>query len=179
MNARPHILTLAALLCSALPASVLGQTYTSPEDVETLDGIIKAYYEVVSGPAGQPRDWARDSSLHHPEAQVVVIGNAEDGAPKAQVTTLGDFQQSANDLAERGFFEYEVHRQTQRHGAVAHVWSTYEWRSTEDGPVGGRGVNSIQLFHDGERWWITGWMFDGRGDAPPVPAEYLPGGKSR
>ena len=25
-----------------------------PEDVETIDGIIKAYYEVVSAPAGQP-----------------------------------------------------------------------------------------------------------------------------
>jgi hypothetical protein len=59
---------------------------------------------------------------------------------------------------------------------VTHVWSTYEWRTTDDGSVGGRGVNSIHLVYDGSRWWITSWMFDGRNGAPPVPAEYLPEG---
>ena len=177
MTAR--ILASAALLCWSLPMTGFGQTQPQGEDVETLDGIIKAYYEVVSGPAGQPRGWARDSSLHHPRAQIVIIVSSDDAAPTAQVMTLGDFHRSSADLAESGFFEYEIHRQTQRHGAVAHVWSTYEWRATEDGPVGGRGVNSIQLYNDGVRWWITGWMFDGRSDAPPVAAEYLPGSGAR
>jgi hypothetical protein len=142
--------------------------------VVTLDGIIKAYYEVVSGPAGQPRDWARDSSLHHPEAQVLIVGSGADSRPIPQVMTLGNFHTRSNDLAESGFFEYEIHRETQIHGAIAHVWSSYEWRITEDGPVGGRGINSIQLVFDGVRWWITSWMFDGRSDAPPVPPKYLP-----
>ncbi|NNF59555.1 MAG: hypothetical protein HKN04_15065, partial [Rhodothermaceae bacterium] len=74
-------------------------------------------------------------------------------------------------------FEHEIHRSVQTHGAVTHVWSTYAWRTTEDGPVGGQGVNSIQLVYDGTRWWITSWMFDGRSDAPPVPTEYLPDGE--
>ncbi len=154
--------------------SLQAQTHVRPEDVSTLDGIIRAYYEVVSGPTGQPRDWARDSSLHMPDAQVLIVGNGEDGQPIAQMMRLGDFHRRSTDLAERGFFEYEIHRQTQTHGAITHIWSTYEWRSTEEGPVGGRGINSIQLYHDGSRWWITSWMFDGRSDAPPVPPQYLP-----
>ncbi len=153
-----------------------GQPFPRTGDVATLDGLLKAYYEVVSGPAGQPRQWARDRSLHHPDAQVVIVDDGPDGTAVAQVMTLADYHARSAGLAERGFFEYEIHRQVQRHGAVAHVWSTYEWRTTEDGPVGGRGVNSIQVFHDGARWWITSWMYDGRRDAPPVPAEYLPGG---
>lgn len=170
-------LRMAGLVVIAFAAadSLQAQDLARPEDVNTLDGIIRAYYEVVSGPAGQPRDWPRDSSLHMPNAQVLIVGDGEDGRPEAQVMTLGDFHRRSADLAERGFFEYEIHRETQIHGAIAHVWSTYEWRTTREGPVGGRGINSIQLYHDGQRWWITSWMFDGRSDTPAVPPQYLPG----
>ncbi len=163
-----------AIIALAAADSLQAQTPARPEDVSTLDGIIRAYYEVVSAPAGQPRDWPRDSSLHMPDAQVLIVGNGEDGQPYARVMSLGDFHRESVDLAERGFFEYEINRETQTHGAIAHVWSTYEWRTTRDGAVGGRGINSIQLYHDGKRWWITSWMFDGRSDAPPVPPQYLP-----
>lgn len=167
---------VAGLIVTAMAAadSLQAQDPGRPEDVNTLDGIIRAYYEVVSGPAGQLRDWPRDSSLHRPDAQVLIVGDGEDGQPRAQVMTLGEFHQRSADLAERGFFEYEIHRETQIHGAIAHVWSTYEWRTTREGPIGGRGINSIQLYHDGRRWWITSWIFDGRSDAPPVPPRYLP-----
>ena len=174
MSVGLRVCLLAALLFLGAPGNAVCQSEPRPADVATLDGIIKAYYEVVSGPAGQPRDWARDSSLHHAEAQVLIVGSDADGRPTPQVMTLGDFHLRSNDLAEAGFFEYEIHRKTQIHGAIAHVWSTYEWQTREDGPVGGRGINSIQLVFDGKRWWITSWMFDGRSDAPPVPPEYLP-----
>jgi hypothetical protein len=156
------------------PAGAFSQTFPRAEDVQTLDGLMKAYYEVVSGPAGAPRQWERDRSLHHPEAQIVIINNREDGQPVANVMTLADFHDRSGGISERGFFEYEIHRETSRHGSNAHIWSTYEWRTDMDGPVGGQGVNSLQLFHDGERWWIMGWTFDGRNDAPAVPDEYLP-----
>ena len=160
------------LTFAALPS--MAQTYPIPEDVQSLDGIIKAYYEVVSGPAGQPRQWERDHSLHMPGAQVVIVRNDEDGKSVANKMTLSEFHERSRGISEQGFFEYEIHRETSRHGVVAHVWSTYEWRNTEDGPIGGQGINSIQLYHDGNRWWITSWMFDGRTDAPAVPKAYLP-----
>ena len=161
-----------ALLALLSVPSVSAQA--DPADVATLDGIIRAYYEVVSGPAGQPRDWARDSTLHHPEAVVTVVGRDADGAVVIEPSDLAAYHAQSGGLAEAGFFEVEIARETQQHGAVAHVWSTYEWRQTADGPVGGRGVNSIQLVWDDARWWIVSWMFDGRSDAPPVPEAYLP-----
>jgi len=167
-----RLLTLALLLPLATAASA--QRTPDSTDVGTLDGIIKAYYEVVSGPAGQARDWARDSTLHHPDAVVTVVGSGGEGETVIAPTDLGSFHESSNVLVEDGFFEVELARRTERHGAVAHVWSTYEWRQTEDGPVGGQGVNSIQLVWDGSRWWIVSWMFDGRSNAPPVPEPYLP-----
>ena len=39
-----------------------------PKDVSSIDAIIDAYYEVVSGPAGESVDAARDRFLHHSEA---------------------------------------------------------------------------------------------------------------
>jgi hypothetical protein len=146
--------------------------------VATLDGILAAYYEVVSGPAGTPRQWERDDSLHLPGAQVMVVEDGEGGRPVGHKMTLAEFHRRSDPLVESGFYEREIHRVVQRHGAVAHVWSTYEWQRSAEGPAEGQGVNSIQLFHDGERWWITSWIYDGRHGAPPVAAEYLPEGEA-
>ncbi|GAB5536459.1 MAG: hypothetical protein Rubg2KO_27080 [Rubricoccaceae bacterium] len=167
-------LTLLAVALIASPMAVTAQPVADPADVGTLDAIIEAYYEVVSGPAGQARDWARDTTLHHPDAVVTVVRTGPEGETVIEPRDLAAYHASSGSIAEAGFFEVEIARQTQQHGAVAHVWSTYEWRRTEDGPVGGRGVNSIQLNWDGSRWWIISWMFDGRRDVPPVPEAYLP-----
>ncbi len=176
MSRQLSVLLLAGLVAwLTAPAAVEAQPFPRANDVSTIDGIMSAYYDVVSGPAGQPRQWARDSSLHVPGAQIVIVRDA-DGRPDAQVMSLADFHRQSAGLVERGFFEYEIHREVAQYGATAHVWSTYAWRTTVDGPVEGRGINSIQLFHDGARWWIVGWMFDGRSDAGPIPPAYLPDG---
>ena len=157
-----------------LPLSIYAQQLPLHEDVQTIDGMMKAYYEVVSGPAGQPRQWARDSSLHHPAAQIMIVREGAQGEPEANVITLAQFHASSRSIEENGFFEYEIHRETRQFGAVAQVWSTYEWKTTMDGPVGGRGINSLSLFHDGTRWWFIQWMFDGRSNLGAIPKEYLP-----
>lgn len=160
----------------ALASTACAQEYPLAEDVETIDGIMKAYYEVVSAPAGEARNWERDRSLHHPDAQVAIVRSTQDGSPLIRIMTLGDFHEASGAVTEAGFFEYEIHRVVQRHGHVVHVWSTYEWKTEMGGPVGGQGVNTVQMVHDGNRWWITSWMYDGTREAPPVPNEYLPEG---
>ena len=116
---------MRALLALALllPAAS-AQPSADPADVSTIDGIIAAYYEVVSGPAGQPRDWARDSTLHHPSALILIPGTGADGETTLRSTDLAGFHAQSNGLVEAGFFEHEIARRTERHGAVAHVWST-------------------------------------------------------
>ena len=166
-------LTLAFAL-AVLPAFAQDTTLPRAEDVATLDGIIKAYYEVVSGPAGEPSQTERDASLHHPDARAIITGRGQDGKPYIRNLTLAQFHEGAQRSGNPAFYEVEIHRLTQQFGNVAHVWSTYAWRRSEDGPVEGRGINSIQLYHDGERWWITAWIFDSERDELPIPAAFLP-----
>lgn len=143
-----------------------------PEDVETIDGIITAFYEVISGPAGEPREWDRDATLYLDGVQFTPVRIVE-GRPTAQLTTKDEFIELVDEsVVESGFVEQEIHRVTRRFGQVADVASTYEWR-TEAGQTG-RGINFIHLFSDGQRWWITHATWDSERDDNPIPPEYLP-----
>jgi len=145
-----------------------------PEDVSTLDGILKAYYDVISGPAGQPRQWSRDRTLYTPDIRFVAMSINKKGRPEARIMTHRQFVDDSNaSLLKAGFFEQEIHRSTQRFGNIAHVWSTYESRNTADGPVIARGINSLELFWDGTRWWIASAIWDDERPDNPIPAEDL------
>ena len=146
-----------------------------PEDVATVDGILAAFYDVISGPAGQPRQWSRDRTLYIPNVQFVSMNTDSTGRIHAAVMDHQMFVDGSNDgLVRRGFFEREIHRTTRRFGNVVHVFSSYEMRERADGPAIGRGINSIELFWDGTRWWIAAAQWDDERPDNPIPNEYLP-----
>jgi hypothetical protein len=142
------------------------------EDVSSLDGILKAFYEVVSGPAGQPRDWARDRTLYLPDIRFVQTGVDRSGKANAVVMTHQEFVDAADaGMVKNGFFETEIHRVTKTFGNVSSILSTYETRSKQDGPVFGRGVNNLQVFWDGKRYWIASVIWDDERPGNPIPAD--------
>jgi hypothetical protein len=142
-------------------------------DVESIDGIITAFYDVISGPSGQPREWDRDATLYPANVQFTPTRVSPEGEIFGQLMTKQEFIDRANSyLIESGFAEREIHRVTRHFGNVADVASTYEW-TTESGDAG-RGVNFIHLFNDGERWWITHATWDAERADNPIPAEFLP-----
>jgi hypothetical protein len=170
-----RVCVLAAVIATLAGPPLLAQMPTArPEDVATLDGIMKAFYDVISGPAGAPRQWQRDSSLYIPGVRFVSM-SVRQGRPVAQVSDHAQYVASTNDYMVRsGFFERELHRVTRRFGNIAHLFSTYEYRASESGPAQGRGVNSIQLFWDGNRWWIANATWDGERPDNPIPTDLLP-----
>jgi hypothetical protein len=146
-----------------------------PDDVATIDGIMKAYYDVISGPAGQPRQWSRDRTLYIPDIRFVAMSEDKSSHPRARVVSHQEFVDASNDSAvKEGFYESEIHRVTERFGNIAHVFSTYESRTKADGPVIARGINSIELFYDGKRWWIASAIWEDERPGNPIPPEYLP-----
>lgn len=139
------------------------------EDVETIDSIITALYDNISGPAG-PRDWDRERSIFAPGAHLMPTRPREDGSHSIQILDLEGYIVSRTPFfAEQTFYEKEVSRREERFGNIAHVWSAYEGSRTPGGEVILRGVNSIQLYHDGDRWWIVSMLWDNERTGMALP----------
>ena len=170
------LLSLAIAALSATTAAAQGLTTRAaePADVATLDGIMAAFYDIVSHDAGEPVDWARDSTLYLEHVRFRIAQSTPAGM-RVRNVDHAEFAALFADASE-AFYEREIHRVTHRFGPIAQVWSTYEWRTTPDGPVGGRGINAIDLYFDGTRWWIGTASWTSETPANPIPAEYLPGG---
>jgi len=143
------------------------------DDVGSIDGMIKAWYDIVTVPKGQTPDWGRDHTLYIDDIRFVEIRQRKDGLVP-HIVSHQQFADESAPIAVGGFYEREIHRVTERFGNIAHVWSTYESRRSADGPVIARGINSIELFYDGRRWWIANAVWDEETPTRPLPKEYLP-----
>ncbi|HEY2866185.1 MAG TPA: hypothetical protein VGJ02_03770, partial [Pyrinomonadaceae bacterium] len=128
-----------------------------PADVASLDSIMKAVYDVISGDAGKARDWDRFRSLFYDGARLIPTSkDAKTGVVAAHALSPDDYVKRVEPFfAKQGFFERETARRVETYGAVTHVFSTYESRhSAADKTPFARGINSFQLFNDGKRWWV-------------------------
>jgi hypothetical protein len=154
-----------------------------PDDVKSMDAIVGAIYDVISGPAGQ-RDWDRMRSLFLPGARLIRCFRPAQAQEKekrpatirARVMTVDEFIKLADPTVKaEGFFEREISRRVERFGAIAHIFSTYESRRALGDPQPfARGINSIQLFFDGQRWWAVTIFWDSERPGQAIPSEYLP-----
>ncbi len=150
-----------------------------PKDVSTIDGIVTAFYEVVSGGKGVERQWGREKTLYMPEARMTATSIGKDGKPRAQMLDIPKYINLVNDFfVKEGFVEREIGRVTRQFGNIAHVFSAYEFMTT-DKKITGRGINSLQLFWDGSRWWISAVTWDEERPSNPIPKEFLTKDKSK
>ncbi|MDT7542357.1 MAG: hypothetical protein QOE33_2261 [Acidobacteriota bacterium] len=159
----------------------------NPADVDTLDHIVAALYDVISGPAEKKRDWDRLRSLFAGGARMIptvplrATGTPPDApltgseAYAPRVLSVDDYvARAAPRMSSEGFFEREAARRTEQFGHIAHVFSTYESRhASDDAKPFQRGINSIQLMNDGKRWWIVTIFWEGETDRTPLPEKYL------
>lgn len=145
-------------------------------DVSSLDVLVKALYEVISGDSGQKRDWDRFRSLFHPSARMIPVGqNPQTGVFNATALTPDDYINRAGAFLEKkGFHEIEIGRRTEIYGNIAQVFSTYEARNKLSDPKPFmRGINSFQLLNDGQRWWIITIFWQQETPANPLPEKFL------
>lgn len=143
-----------------------------PKDVSTIEGIMKAFYETVSGGKGVPRQWSRDKTLYLPDVRFIGL-NEKSEKVSVSITNHTTFVNNTNEFfVKEGFTEREINRTVKRFGNIAHVFSVYE-SSTEDKKTKERGLNSIELFWDGTRWWISSVNWDTERANNPIPDEFL------
>ncbi|NND61824.1 MAG: hypothetical protein HKN48_01385 [Flavobacteriaceae bacterium] len=158
--------------------STIGQEKDSKfiEKVRTLDSTITTLYDVISGEKGEPRNWELFKFLFKPEAKLIPSGKRKDGTIGLRYMSPTDYIASSGQwLVENGFFEVELNREIDTFGNITQVFSTYEsFRSKKDKEPFMRGINSIQLLYDGERWWIINIYWTQETVENPIPEAYLP-----
>lgn len=174
-----HAAEPAAAATATTAAAAAGDSAAqaiAPE-LKTLDGMLSALYGTISGAAGAPRDWERLRSLFAPEGRMVVHGVNKSGEITTRVLTVSDYISRVTPVfAKEGFYETELARTTETFGQIAHIFSTYESRRAPDeAKPFQRGMNSIQLVNDGQRWWIQSLVWQAETDKNPLPERYLKG----
>ena len=168
-----------AVLAPAASAQDADWPAADPADVASIDAIIEAVYEVISGPAAEDRDWDRFRSMMHPEARLIPTAPGPDGR-RAIVMTAGQYADQAAAIFRdgpmfqgKGFYEVEAARRVERYGSIAHVWSTYESRLDPAEEPFARGINSFQLMWDGARWHVLSIFWHQEDEETPIPTPYL------
>ncbi|MCU1219241.1 MAG: hypothetical protein JWN42_438 [Candidatus Angelobacter sp.] len=142
-------------------------------DVDSIDHIITAVYDVISGPAGE-RDWDRFRSLYYPGARMIPSRRDDKGTVTARVSSPDEYAtRSQGFFSKEGFFENSVSNRIEEWDHIAHVWSTYESRHAKGEKPFARGINSFQLLNDGSRWWILTVYWEGEDPTHPLPEKYL------
>lgn len=144
--------------------------------VQTLDSTLETLYAVISGEKGEERDWELFRYLFHADAKLIPSGKNREGKIGARYMTADDYiNGSGKWLVENGFHEIEISRKVDTFGNITQVFSTYEAkRSKNDEKPFMRGINSIQLLNDGNRWWILNIYWTQESPTNPIPKQYLP-----
>ena len=165
-------------LVISITTNAMAQTAkeADPKDVASLDAIMKAVYDVISGDAGKARDWDRFRSLFHKDARLIPSGkNAQTGVIGARMLTPDDYVQRAGpNLEKNGFHEREVARHVDMYGNIAQVFSTYaSFHKMDDKEPFMRGINSFQLLNDGKRWWVVTIYWQAETPDNLIPKKFL------
>lgn len=162
------------VISSIVNGQSLDDRYLS--NVKTLDSTIETLYGVISGEKGKARDWDLFKYLFHPDAKLIPSGKNQAGVIGATfMTPDGYISRAGKMLVDTGFFEKESHRTVDTFGNITQVFSTYNSYNNEsmDTPFA-RGINSIQLLNDGNRWWIINIYWMQESEENPIPEKYLP-----
>jgi uncharacterized protein YfaT (DUF1175 family) len=142
--------------------------------VQTLDGAINSLYSVISGEKDVKRDWDFFKFLFKPGAKLIPSAK-KDCLHVVRYMAPDDYINSSGKwLLENGFFEKEISRKVEQFGNIAQVFSSYEaFHSESDAQPFMRGINSIQLLYDNQRWWIVNVYWMQESAEHPIPEVYL------
>jgi hypothetical protein len=180
------LIILSACLAAPTPAAAQAPTLVGSiaghpawpvakkaSDVDTVEHLLASLYDVISGPAGKPRDWDRFRSLFLPDGRLGAIRSQSKG-DIALITPDMYVERDDPYFKTHGFFERGIANRVEEFGNLVHVWSTYESRHEgKDAQPFARGVNSLQIVHAQGRFWVANILWDEERAGLKLPEKYL------
>lgn len=174
------LIAVSMVLATQLPAQAtpnatsLATVAPDPKDVASADAIIGALYDANSIMVDQKRGMDRFRSLFVPGARLMPTAGGPNAPGVIRIQSVDDYVQAASRGQPRhGFSEREIARKSDAFGNIMQVFSTYEARRDSADTNPRRGINSIQLFNDGSRWWVVGVLWDNEQPGKSIPPAYL------
>ena len=158
---------IAAMLAAAALAPAQNRA-----DLAAIDRAIHAVYDVISGPAGQKRDFDKMRSLFAPGATMKAIGRK--GLRGGSVEDY--IARNQEVLEKEGFNERELGRRVEIWGGLATAWSAYDGR-TANGSFHERGINSFQLVKIDGKWLVASILWQEETPESRLPAQVTKGFK--
>ncbi len=150
----------------------------SSADVDSIESIVTTIYHVISFEPGSAPDWPRLRTLFVEGARLIPPRPADGrNLPVLEVEefiTGSSATFSRDEFISHGFKEREISARIERFGNIAHVFSTCESRYADSDAPLDRGINSIQLWFDGKRWWVVSVFWDRESAGHRLPGGYLP-----
>jgi hypothetical protein len=166
------VIALVAIATPALsaqtePAAAPAPAAASCPTSATLDQLISALNDAVTGPANKDRTCMRQILL--PDVRLIPVATP---TATPHLLTLDDWITAVAKHGASIVTEKQIKYQSETYGNVAHLWSTYE--TGIDGKPFTRGINSIQAVFDGQNWKIAEILWQVETPTTPIPAQYLP-----
>ena len=163
-------LLFGLLLFIAVPLPAQNQK-PHTNSVSSIDGIVNEVLSIVSGEEGKERDWEQFRQLFLPTAQFGVLYHKNDGTKQINTLTLEEFVRMAGQAYQSdGFIEYELSKKVDEYNGIAQVFQRYYAKEQD---IEEKGINSFQLVHDGNRWWIFSILWTNDRNGVEVPGKYL------
>lgn len=127
-----------------------------------IQSVIDKFYEIISGKAGEERDWDEFRALFFSEDSSLASMKYND--EKVCITKRLDVESYIaglnNFLKTNNFYEYGFNYKIIAIGSIANVYSEYAAkRKKEDMDIIKHGVNLIQLIQDGQAWKIHSMLW--------------------
>ncbi len=156
------------------PQPLPEQQEALPEYVLSVEAIVNAAFETISGPKGEARNWDKYRELFFPEARMYSTRVMHTSSIVNGLSVEDFIAAESKYLQSSGYFETPINMKIEQFSNIAQVRSVYEARrGSKDAPPYLRGIYSIQLVKTGGRWWILNMLWQTEDPTNPIPDEFL------
>ena len=142
--------------------------------LKNIEDIVKELYSAISFKQSSEINLDRFKKLFKPDTRLIYFSKNSVEQLKLETFVIR-LKEQIDKGNIKSFYEYELTKTIYEFGKIAHVFSTYEAKdSPESLKVLQRGINSIQMIFDDDRWWITSLMWFNEDSKYEIPEKYLP-----
>ena len=179
---RSPLVAVLITLGAGLPGCRTTKVAPGPpaDELTRIERTLDTLYRSFCFDAGDEADWSTMRSLFLDGASFVAPVRAGRRPQAVQgdefIEEFQDWIASSNE-GETGLHERIEHLRIDVFGSVAHAYVLFEGFVPGEAQTKTRGIDSIQLVHDGERWRVASFTTQYASEDRPVPARFEAAGR--